>query len=682
MSPIAEAKAAMSRHVAIAVTAVAMATGLVTGVSSAAPGQQPPTNLTAPTISGTAQVGRSLSASVGTWSGKRLSYAYRWLRCDTSGAACVAIAGAAASSLTLVSADAGRTIRVMVIASNRYGSAAATSAQTPVVTSPTTAPPPPPPPSSSGIYLSNLSWTSATNGYGPVERDMSNGEQAQGDGKTITLNGQTFAKGLGTHGSADVRYGISGCTRFQTAVGVDDEVGSYGSVTFQVYLDGAKAFDSGVMTGTSATKSLSLDATAKSELRLVVTNGGNNIDYDHADWAGASVTCATATTSSPTSPSVTSPPTISGTAQQGQTLTASTGNWSGSTPMIYAYQWQRCSSSGTSCSPVSGATASYLLSSTDVNSTMRVSVTATNSVGSATASSAATAVVGASSVALGSMLFGKDFEDGTVVSGGWVVQDSTTVTDTSGIHRGKVYADNTSSSGGTWSGRLDLPAYTSGRTAAELLHARMASPGVDDYYAQAFKFNDFAWGACDGQGLSLAQYNYEGINGAPLALNAQCATGYGSTATTLKSVYLLVNSGSCASSGCPYYSGTPVGGGYASRGMPDAGPYYVLSPGNVQLNVWYQVVIHVRWTTGTDGIVEAWIKKKGDSSFTKAFSSGSGFPTLQWGGPNNVSVSSLSSYGTNDKFGAYRGPDSMPLKLWQDSFCRATSFDAAASCLR
>lgn len=95
-------------------------------------------------------------------------------------------------------------------------------------------------------------------------------------------------------------------------------------------------------------------------------------------------------------PSSTSPPTASGTAVQGQTLTASTGSWSGSTPMSYAYQWQRCNSSGGACAAISGATlATYLVASADVGATMRVSVTASNSVGSATASSAATAVVAA-----------------------------------------------------------------------------------------------------------------------------------------------------------------------------------------------------------------------------------------------------------------------------------------------
>jgi hypothetical protein len=93
-------------------------------------------------------------------------------------------------------------------------------------------------------------------------------------------------------------------------------------------------------------------------------------------------------------PSNDSPPTVSGTAQQGSTLTSSTGSWSGTTPITYTYQWQRCNSTGQSCAQVTGAVAStYVPTSADVGSTMRTSVTASNPAGSATASSAATAVV-------------------------------------------------------------------------------------------------------------------------------------------------------------------------------------------------------------------------------------------------------------------------------------------------
>ena len=53
-------------------------------------------------------------------------------------------------------------------------------------------------------YLSDLPWNFALSGYGPVERDMSNGETAPRDGHTLTLNGVIYAKGLGVHAPSSV----------------------------------------------------------------------------------------------------------------------------------------------------------------------------------------------------------------------------------------------------------------------------------------------------------------------------------------------------------------------------------------------------------------------------------------------------------------------------------------------
>ncbi len=90
-------------------------------------------------------------------------------------------------------------------------------------------------------------------------------------------------------------------------------------------------------------------------------------------------------------PVSTAAPVVSGTAQQGQTLSASDGSWTNS-PSSYGYQWQDCSSS--SCSNVSGATASsYNLQASDVGDTVDVVVKATNAGGSASATSAQTQAV-------------------------------------------------------------------------------------------------------------------------------------------------------------------------------------------------------------------------------------------------------------------------------------------------
>jgi hypothetical protein len=90
----------------------------------------------------------------------------------------------------------------------------------------------------------------------------------------------------------------------------------------------------------------------------------------------------------------TAAPTISGTPQTGQTLTASQGTWTSDTQPTYTYQWQRCDSSGNNCAAITGATSTtYTVQDADLGKTIRVTVTAKNSSGSTSASSAQTAVV-------------------------------------------------------------------------------------------------------------------------------------------------------------------------------------------------------------------------------------------------------------------------------------------------
>ena len=82
-------------------------------------------------------------------------------------------------------------------------------------------------------------------------------------------------------------------------------------------------------------------------------------------------------------------PSMAGTAQQAQTVTATTGTWAGS-PVSYTYRWRSCDASGNGCADIPGATsAGYVPQATDVGHTLRVVVTATNAGGSTSATSAA-----------------------------------------------------------------------------------------------------------------------------------------------------------------------------------------------------------------------------------------------------------------------------------------------------
>lgn len=145
---------------------------------------------------------------------------------------------------------------------------------------------------SGDVAVSSLPFLSASNGWGPVERDMSNGENLAGDGKPITLNGTVYAKGLGTNSVSDVALYTGGrCSRFTATVGVDDEVGSDATVTFSVLADGKTVTTTPVLTGSSASVAVSADVTGAQVVDLVVGDGGDGNGRDHADWADPVLHC-------------------------------------------------------------------------------------------------------------------------------------------------------------------------------------------------------------------------------------------------------------------------------------------------------------------------------------------------------------------------------------------------------
>ena len=142
-------------------------------------------------------------------------------------------------------------------------------------------------PPTTAAYVSDLTWTRRRTAGGPSSATCRTASSRPGTEPRSRSTARPTRRASARTPQSDVRVrDTPECTAFQSDVGIDDEVGPNGSVVFQVFLDGVKAYDSGTMNGSAATKTIDLDVTGKSELGLVVTDGGDNGNaYDHADWA-------------------------------------------------------------------------------------------------------------------------------------------------------------------------------------------------------------------------------------------------------------------------------------------------------------------------------------------------------------------------------------------------------------
>jgi hypothetical protein len=147
-------------------------------------------------------------------------------------------------------------------------------------------------PPSGDRWLSDLDPFNSFNSLGPLERDTSNGGGAAGDGRPITIEGQTFAKGLGGAAHSEQAYYLGGrCSRLDAVVGVDDEVGLAGTIVFQVWGDDVKLFDSGRLTGDDPGRQVRVRLDRVEELKLLMGDSGDHTDGDHGNWAGARLQC-------------------------------------------------------------------------------------------------------------------------------------------------------------------------------------------------------------------------------------------------------------------------------------------------------------------------------------------------------------------------------------------------------
>jgi hypothetical protein len=110
----------------------------------------------APSVEGTAQAGRTLTAADGSWAGGPTSFAYQWQRCFGDGSGCGDIPGATGKTLSLTDRNVGDTFRVRVTATEGLGSASKSSAPTAAVAEAPPSPPPPGPAAWAGIKVQAL----------------------------------------------------------------------------------------------------------------------------------------------------------------------------------------------------------------------------------------------------------------------------------------------------------------------------------------------------------------------------------------------------------------------------------------------------------------------------------------------------------------------------------------------
>lgn len=81
------------------------------------------------------------------------------------------------------------------------------------------------------------------------------------------------------------------CEKVTASVGVDDEKLTRGTVAFEIWADTKKVASTGVLTNAMPAQELTADVTGARVVRLTVTDGGDGIDSDHADWAEAVLSC-------------------------------------------------------------------------------------------------------------------------------------------------------------------------------------------------------------------------------------------------------------------------------------------------------------------------------------------------------------------------------------------------------
>ncbi|HTY96392.1 MAG TPA: IPT/TIG domain-containing protein, partial [Solirubrobacteraceae bacterium] len=292
--------------------------------------QAPPGNSTAPTISGTVEVNKTLTEHEGTWTNPIAPTfpTWAWKLCEKTGGSCQSIPNAVAQTYVVETADAEHKLEVVEKDANGFGASEKESAETVEVPNPNSPP---------------MTQTArAVRPDGPSVPTIS-GSAVQG--ATLTSHPASWSEE-----PTGFEYQWKRC-----------EAGG----TQCVPIEGATA---------TSYQLVSADVGKTIVFKETASNSGGS---DSASSAPSAVVAGAV-------PVSTAPPVIVGEAREGAPLVEFQGAWSNE-PTAYRLQWERCDGSGEACEAIAGATApTYDVPSGDASATIRVQETASNATGSGT----------------------------------------------------------------------------------------------------------------------------------------------------------------------------------------------------------------------------------------------------------------------------------------------------------
>lgn len=159
---------------------------------------------------------------------------------------------------------------------------------------------------SADAMVSNLKYSSASNGIGPVEIDKTNGLESDGDGSSIMLKGISHEKGIGVAGNSEIEYVLpnNAYYKFRAQVGVTDDVSPYCSgvgVVFKIIADGVTIYTSPTVFRSSPVENIDINIYGKKKL-ILKTEASSGSSCTRGVWASPTLKCNLGDMIDPTAP--------------------------------------------------------------------------------------------------------------------------------------------------------------------------------------------------------------------------------------------------------------------------------------------------------------------------------------------------------------------------------------------